>query len=158
LPAAPGGLAQGKEVFPIPGLTGENCQVVFSPDGSLLAVASGIEIGKPGCLHVFAAEDGRLLRSFPATRKGVLVVAVSPDGRKLAWTSGGTSESIDKSGAVHVWDINSGEDPRRLQEYNCSFYSLRFSPDGKFLVAGGVKLVQLWDAQTFQEVRRLRIH
>jgi WD40 repeat protein len=77
-------------------------------------------------------------------------VAYSPDGTRLAWTTGDHT--------VSVCDARTGEpiysrtDPRFGP--NC----VRFSPDGRTLAIGGARGVQIWDAATWHEVRELRGH
>lgn len=57
-------------------------------------------------------------------------VGISPDGKRVA---GGTS-----SGAVILWDADSGQVFRRLHHPRCGLHSLTFSPDGRWLAVGGM--------------------
>ena len=76
-------------------------------------------------------------------------IAFSPDGEQIA------------SVAVHcrtvtVWDIDSGKTVLSLQGPLEWCESVAFSPDGKWLAAGGYYgTVQVWDASTGRESRTL---
>ena len=72
--------------------------------------------------------------------KGILSVAFSPDGKRLA------SGSID--GKVKVWDALSGQETLTLKGHSDGVNSVAFSPDGKRLASGSAdQTVKLWDAQ-----------
>ncbi len=84
-------------------------------------------------------------------------VAFSPDGR-LAFTSG----SLDK--AV-IWDTRSGETRQTLSDFGSlfqrrmSFLCARFSASGEQLLTGSAAgIVQLWDVDSGQELKRWNLH
>src|SRR5206468_1213102 len=72
-------------------------------------------------------------------------LAFSPDGKRLA------SASIDGDDRLRVWRVATGE---RELDLPGEFTSVRFSPNGKVLVATG-RSVFLWEADTGKELRRL---
>ncbi|MBY0110107.1 MAG: WD40 repeat domain-containing protein [Candidatus Babeliaceae bacterium] len=89
------------------------------------------------------------LITFKISEKDVLTLELSPDGTRLA---GGF-----KSGAVKIWDVQTGTLIATLESSEGEVNSLSWSPNGTRL-AGGFKsgVVKVWDVQTGQPVRVLR--
>ena len=84
-------------------------------------------------------------------RSRVLLIAVSPDGRSLA------SGSEDKT--IHLWDLTTGKELRRLQGHTAPVWSVAFAPDGRSLASGSDdKTIRLWDLASGKELRRLEGH
>ena len=109
--------------------------VAFSPDGRLVAVASGIGAWLYNVEH---PETGTRL---PADV--VHSVSFSPDGKKLV-TAGG----MWTKGEVILWDVATGS-PSRI-ESGGSIVDVSFSPDGTTLAysARGGPVVKLRDVST----------
>jgi WD40 repeat protein len=113
--------------------------VAFSPDGELLASASG-----DGFVRIRNSRSGKLVREFRAHGKAACGVVFHPHGRYLATT--GADE------LVRVWDL-SAEPAVKVFEGPCdplrkfgAAYSVAFSPsDGRFLAAGSKSVVRVWD-------------
>ncbi|MBI1927644.1 hypothetical protein HYR99_25805 [Candidatus Poribacteria bacterium] len=121
--------------------------VQFSPDGKLLAVASG------GGILLYDANNLLLVaRLVDELQTGLLgavwSISFSPDGRALA--SGGDNDII------RLWDVASRSLLATLQEHLPTqlgdvrpVWSVSFSPDGRTLASGGWdKTIKLWDAAT----------
>lgn len=112
--------------------------VVVSPDGSTVAVASSIGI------WFYDAAD---LKAEPRLVRGhtdeVTQIAFSPDGALLV------SGSTDRTGGV--WDVAKGERKLTLEGHESTVTSVAFSPDGTLIATGGASgdnEVRLWDAET----------
>ncbi|MBM4067594.1 MAG: hypothetical protein FJ271_01425 [Planctomycetes bacterium] len=83
---------------------------------------------------------------------GVLyAVAISPDGRKVAF--GGADNS------VRIWDVASGRELRKLDGHTGRVWAIAFAPDGRRLASAGFdNQVLLWDVGTGREIRRFSGH
>ncbi|MBI1917060.1 MAG: WD40 repeat domain-containing protein, partial [Planctomycetes bacterium] len=154
-------VATGKELLRI---TVPFSPLAFTPDGKTLIAAPW----KEG-IRLYQASTGKEIRRLKSGRTRFDYLAVSPDGTMLAaggeerW--GGEGPSWDPT--VWLWDLASGKELRRLRFPHrlpkTSLHALAFSPDSRLLatVSEGwsgrtwLCMVQLWDATTGKELRRL---
>jgi RNA polymerase sigma factor (sigma-70 family) len=126
--------------------------VVYFPDGKTL-VAGGhvgmIHDGEQsaGRVRVWDVATGKQLEQFYA--QGVAHVAVSPDGKTLAFA--GVAD-----GRISLWDVAGRNWLAQLPGRRGwgGNLPLAFSPDGKTLVAGGDPELAIWDVATRKVVRR----
>ena len=114
--------------------------VVFSPDGSTLAIGSSDKT-----IKLLDVATGEMLNTLTGHTESVFSVAFSPDGRTLA------SASFDKT--VRLWDATTGEMLNTLTGHTGVVGKVAFSPDGTILASSGPwssddKTIRLWDVQT----------
>ncbi|WP_143445991.1 WD40 repeat domain-containing serine/threonine protein kinase [Kibdelosporangium aridum] len=120
-----------------------NRNLVFSPDGSLIAYAGK---GTKEKARIVEVASGRTVRSIEdATGSDI---AFSPDGKKLA------VPDADGTNSVRVYDMATGEStPWFDKNDEIIIDSVAYSPDGKTVAAWGQgNTIQLWDVAT----RRIR--
>jgi len=136
--------------FPKPSLV---LCVAFSPDGKTLALPGGLDGGFGG-LRLVDLATGKERRRLLAERNNansVEGIAFSPDGSILA------ASTFDKT--VHLWDVATGKELRKLVGHTDDVRPVAFSPDGKTLASGSEdKTVRLWDMATGKERRCLTGH
>jgi WD40 repeat protein len=113
----------------------------FSPDGTILAVAS-----HGGEVRLWDVADRSLVprRRLPADRTDASTVAFTPDGRTLA-TSG-------HDGKVALWDIRTGSQlGLPLVGHASGVGSFAFSPDGRVLATVDGEAI-LWDVASHKQI------
>jgi RNA polymerase sigma factor (sigma-70 family) len=150
-------------------------QLIFSPDGSQLAVLppqfagiadiAGAIQGQLGnarnkrssqaerpVITLWDLATGRPVRRFESAPDGLLTGAFSPDGRTLA-----TGQA---DGTILLWETASGKRRGQLQAAKENpVRALRFTPDGRTLISAGHDgTIRFWDWDRGEERRRLTGH
>lgn len=115
----------------------------YSPDGTKLAVASGIGI------WIYDAHTGEELNLFTGGNTPIRRVTFSPDGKTLA-------SDIDNN-ILCLWDVNTG---KQLHRFYGQYYAaeIAFNPDGK-TIAGGDSTgnVHVWNIESRKRLYRASI-
>jgi WD40 repeat protein len=123
----------------------------FSPDGSIIATASGDwqQWQLPGELRLWDAKTGEELASLPGHTTEIKQLAFDRDGKRLA-SSG--------AGQVFVWDVATRSIIQRLKTDGAGT-SLCFLPDGPRLAIGdGRGGVTLWNTDAAKIIERYAGH
>jgi len=114
-------------------------QIVFSPDGKLLASAS-----RDSTIRLWDMTTGEA--SVLAGHQGVVSrIAFSPDGKWLA-SSGGDGE-------IFLWNVAAKKIAKFLARRSAN--DLCFSPDGKLLAVLSGSKILFWDMTTQKKLERL---
>jgi WD40 repeat protein len=122
--------------------------VSFGPDGAMLTA------GSSGVAQEWDARTGRLLRTFGRPPKGSFLsiqsARFSPDGREVL--------TYDSNGLLRLYRESSGAPVRTVDtglhdEFGAA---ASFSPDGRWMVAGGDERAGVWDVATGDLLAMLR--
>ena len=141
-------LSSGREVRSFQGHSGSVDCVALSPDGTR-AVSSGTD----QTIRVWDVLTGNQLHQW--NHNAAHSLAFLPDGKTVL---GGST-----SGAVFLFDIESGEETRELMgddDFKEDWAkSVAVSPDGRLgLSGGGDMIIRLWNLQTGEKVREFKGH
>jgi WD40 repeat protein/DNA-binding SARP family transcriptional activator len=123
---------------------------------ALQAVSSSTARGKPVLLEAEealhrAVMTSRLQFTLRGHSNGVVGIAFSPDGRRIATTS--------RDQTAKVWDAATGQEILTLSGHTGQLFSIAYSPDGKRLAtASNDKTAKVWDAATGAELLTLTGH
>ncbi len=121
----------------LPGL-GESAAIqrsAFGEGGRLLASSTG-----QGAISLREVESGRRLPDI-STGGRIRSLALSPDGRRLAW--------LEAANQPVLWDISAGKeaDSTFSDPLETAILSLAFSPEGELLLGRQGGAVTVWDAE-----------
>jgi len=120
----------------------------FSPNGNLLAVGGGNIVARTGEAAIFQVATGNLVQKLEGHRNVIRALVWAPDGKTIVT---GADDST-----VRFWDPQTGELKHTLLA-DSGEGGLAFSPDGKTLASGGPGFVKLWNAETRELVRAIRV-
>jgi WD40 repeat protein/serine/threonine protein kinase len=116
--------------------------LAISPDGKTLAV--GDYFDKTVKLYDLASRQrGAILRGHEMP---VWFVTFAPGGQNLA--------STGTDGTILLWDLTTKERVAKFQHHS-GVFSASFSPDARYLAAGGGGEVLVWEIATRQQVAKL---
>jgi WD40 repeat protein len=151
---------------------GAGLPAAFTPDSKGFVTSSPDD----GKLHLYDSETGKSVRVLegsanPGARGGprggprvggfrgkvayysnIMAVAIDPDGRRVAFSSGGNQY-------IALLDLGTGKEVQKLQRtpgYYAQARALAFFPNGRFLAeAGGQQTVNIWGLASGKQLRSL---
>jgi WD40 repeat protein len=145
-------------------LSGGGSKILFSPDGSSVAVAHG-------SIQIWNVQTRQLIQAFSMEKPlSITGMAFSSDGKRLAvityegnvisWnTRTGGQElflSAEALATVQVFAAYGGAEPGPgIGADAISEQGIAFSPDGRHLALGNGTVVEVWDVTTGNKVRTL---
>jgi WD40 repeat protein len=125
--------------------------LAFGPEGKTLAAGGYQEV------VVWDLAEAKLAKRIGVGQlsDSVHALALSKDGRLLA-----VGEGVPHaSGAVHVFDMESGQGVASFQEPKDLIYSVAFSPDGKLLAAAAAdSVVYVWNVEEKKLATSIKEH
>ncbi len=106
--------------------------LAFLPDSKRLVAGCGSKPGDPPregrhVARLYDVVEGRELHTFGGVLGPATCVAVSPDGKQVL--------AGDASGALRLWDVETGEAAAVLRVHRAQVRSLAYLPDGKHIVS-----------------------
>ncbi len=135
------------EILTLPPFKSGTVDVVFSRDGTQLAVAS-----QDGTVGIYDSNTGNRILEFIASPAGIQRIAFNPTGKRIAVAAGD---------GINVWDATTG---KQLLTYSGHGEGVRssgitFSPDGKWIASSGNDgTIKVWDSETGAEIFTLLGH
>jgi WD40 repeat protein len=100
----------------------DSSEVIFSPDGRLLAAGGGNRL-----IVVRSADDGTIRHQLISHRAPIRALSFSPDSATLA------TASLD--GVIKLWHVPTGQEMFELRGMGGICHSLAFAEDGRNLLA-----------------------
>ena len=137
----------GSQLLQLSGHSANVLAVKFSPDGTQIASAS-----QDRTAIIWDSITGQALLILAGHTDGLPYVDFSPDGKSVATASW--------DGTARIWDIASSGSKEVLTLTGRSFGNVNFNPDEKQIVTAGFVdgVVQIWDAESGQEVIHIDAH
>ncbi len=141
--------ATGKETGRLDGLVSRIRALAYSPDGKVLAAASGD--GRIALWDVTTGKERLSFLAHPENRDSSFrsspTIAFSPDSQNLV--------SVSTDQTIRLWDAMTGKEQGRLALPSRG-YAVAFSKDGKTLATGQAdSSVLLWDVEFLKQAKPL---
>ncbi|HXF86460.1 MAG TPA: WD40 repeat domain-containing protein [Anaerolineales bacterium] len=142
--------------------------LVFSPDGSALAILSDTVILR----NLLTGKRIKTLESGLESHLGFLgfsggetgaIGEFSPNGTTLASTwllpTNNPDKPFEVKGIIILWDVTSGEKIAVLEGHTKPITALTFSPDGTLIASGAEdNTIIIWDAKNGSQLKNLQGH
>lgn len=141
-----------------PNKDGRDGMIQMSADGKFVAVGTQYENGNVKVVELATGNQVAVVK--PVQNSGVHG-ALSPKGELLAtWgqhynRGGGNAEAealVPRT--IQLWDAKAGKEKTSLVSDIFQIITVRFSPDGAKVAAGGNGVIQLWDVESGKLERR----
>ncbi|HEY9646966.1 MAG TPA: WD40 repeat domain-containing protein, partial [Chroococcidiopsis sp.] len=117
--------------------------LTFSPDGKTLVSTT---LGRT--VKLWNLEDEEVETALGPYVHPVWSVAFTPDGDRMIYSAKRGGIRDEPTNTVRIWDLE-GEPEQTLQAHDGEIKSIALSPNGRFLVSGGLdNTVKLWDLET----------
>jgi WD40 repeat protein len=134
-------------------------ELVYAPDGNILAVAGGQHVTlwdlRTGRHPRAGATTSESFQQFQGHPDQVSCLAFAPDGKTLAVGGG---ERVKGDYAIRLWDVASGQELRRLRGHQAAVEQLAFGRDGKTLFSFERQgPLYVWDLTTDRLERQIPI-
>lgn len=133
-------------------------RVAFRPDGRQLAAGGGDgpwEVSdaarRPGAVRVWDLETSQETLKLDGFGQGVLGLAYSPEGTRLATGEGAqnTLGALGRPGEIAVWNADTGKQLWSIVGHEGPITSLAYSPDGeRIATTSWDRSAGLWDAKS----------
>lgn len=145
-----GGIEPHSEFKPLTSFGQVHGAVRFSRNGGLLSTlaaplaksAGGEDSRASGwILQLWDVASGTLYQSLEKTGSKIVSVAFHPNGEELA--------SVSENDVVRIWDTKTCSLKRMFTLEHPGTYTLVYSPDGKWLAAGGWFVIRLIETETW---------
>ncbi len=138
-------VATGDELALLTGHTAQIHELVFSPDGNILA-----STGNDRTLRLWDTDTGQQLMVLSDGRNLSEPLAFSPDGTTIA---GGQTDTIQ------IWNVATGDPLATLTGHTDTVEALAFAPDGNTLASASEDLsIRLWDIDSEAHLSTLTGH
>ncbi len=119
--------------------------VVFHPDGTLIATASGDR-----AVRLWDVATGREVRTFLGHAEPVTDLVFGPDGRMLITGS--------EDGTARLWDVGTGRAIHVFESHRDGVMSVASDRDGRTVATGGPDgTVRFWDVESGRAVASLKV-
>ncbi|KAF9356570.1 hypothetical protein BGX34_009860, partial [Mortierella sp. NVP85] len=126
-----------KLLYTLAGHIGEATQIVYSPQGDIVASAGSDDT----IVRLWSAETGDCLRLLAGHSQDICSMVFSPKGDRII------SSSLDKT--VRIWDVGVRTSQRTSGSHNGRVHMVKCSPKGDQVAScSGDMTVRLWDVET----------